>query len=433
MRRSLIITVAASTAMVLLAMLIPMAVLIDDFAMEDQLARAALEVQATETVVSGRDKGTVAVYLSTINDEDGSILTTVLYPDGRSIGPYPGEGARVQEARETGRARVDDIDGGAEILVPVSLGGGSALPSETPVIRVTVLDRGFGQTVRATWGVLGLLGLVLLGGSLLVADRLGRQFVQPIRALAASAVRLGENDLSEPVPQEGPAEVQEVGAALKRLVDRVEELLRRERDNVADLSHRLRTPITALRLDVEALDDPRERERLGRDVDALERMIDAVIREARRSQREGLNASSDAVAAVSGRTGFWAPLAEDQGRAFSITVPDRRVAVAASPADLEALVDVLLDNVFSHTPEGTAVAVSLDAVEGGGAVLTVADAGPGFPTDADVTDRGTSAAGSTGLGLAIARRTAETSGGRLELDRSDGGGAIVRVHLGPAR
>ena len=430
MRRSLIVTVAASTAMVLLAMLIPMAVLIDDYAMEDQLARAALEVQATETVVAGRDKGTVSVYLSTINDE--ATRTTVLYPDGSAIGPYPGEDARVRQARETGQARVDDTDDGAEILVPVSLGGGSAVPEATSVIRVTVLDRGFDGTVRTTWAVLGLLGLVLLGGSLLVADQLGRRFVQPIKALAASAVRLGENDLSTPVPQEGPAEVQEVGAALNRLVGRVEELLRRERDTVADLSHRLRTPITALRLDAESLDDATERERLARDVDALERMVDAVIREARRSQREGLAAAGDAVAAVTERTAFWAPLAEDQGRTFAVEVPPERVTVAASRADLDAVVDVLLDNVFTHTPEGADVRVSLRR-EGDGALLVIADRGPGFPGELDLTGRGQSAAGSTGLGLDIARRTAESSGGHLDVVRADGGGTEVHVHLGPAR
>jgi signal transduction histidine kinase len=293
------------------------------------------------------------------------------------------------------------------------------VPEATSVIRVTVLDRGFDGQVRTTWAVLGLLGLALLGGSLLVADQLGRRFVLPIKALAASAVRLGENDLSSPVPQEGPPEVQEVGAALNRLVGRVEQLLRRERDNVADLSHRLRTPITALRLDAESLADPTERERLARDIDALERMVDAVIREARRSQREGLAASGDVVEAVAERTAFWAPLADDQGRSFEVDVPGTPLAVAASRADLDALVDVLLDNVFSHTPEGTAVRVSV-APDGDGVLLTVADDGPGF-LDLDLVGRGRSAAGSTGLGLDIARRTADSSGGRLDAGRADGG------------
>ena len=97
MRRSLILTVAAAVAMVLLAMLVPMAILMRDYALEDRLATAALEVQATETVVSGAgdDNGDVSVYLDRIN-ADSETLTTVLYPGTRQdVGPQPGEDERV--------------------------------------------------------------------------------------------------------------------------------------------------------------------------------------------------------------------------------------------------------------------------------------------------------------------------------------------------
>lgn len=433
MRRRLILTVAASTAMVLLAMLIPMALLVEDYAMEDRLAVAALELQGTETVVSGQDKGKVAMHVHALNRDRRWVLTTVLYPDGTAIGPVPGEDALVGRARKSGRARVDDIAGGAQILVPVSLGGSSGLPESTPVIRVTVLEHDFGPVVRTAWTVLGVLGLLLLAGSLLMADRLGRSFVQPIRSLALAAGRLGENDLSQPVPVEGPVEVQEVGVALNRLVDRIRVLLHRERENVADLSHRLRTPITALRLGVEALPLSSERERLSRDVDTLQRMVDAVVVEARRSEREGLNARINATEVITRRAEFWRPLAEDQNRPFSISTPEHPVMVATSGPDLEAMLDALLDNTFSHTHEGAAVTLRLTAAQDGGGVLTVEDAGQGFPESGDHTGRGTSGSGSTGLGLDIARRTAEATGGLLTLGRSDSGGARVVVELGSAR
>ncbi len=123
MRRSLILTVAAAVTMVLLAMLVPMAVLLRDYAFEDKLTRAALEVQATETVVSGQDVGSVAAYLERVNTDD-DVQTTVLYPPGTqpeddAVGPSPGEDAGVVEARLTGQASVRDVDGGSEILVPV--------------------------------------------------------------------------------------------------------------------------------------------------------------------------------------------------------------------------------------------------------------------------------------------------------------------------
>ena len=79
----------------------------------------------------------------------------------------------------------------------------------------------------------------------------------------------------------------DVGVALNRLADRIDELIAEERETVADLSHRLRTPLTTLRLDAEALRDPDEAERVGAHVSTLERMLTAIIHAARRPQREG--------------------------------------------------------------------------------------------------------------------------------------------------
>ena len=133
--------------MVLLAMLVPMAVLVQQYALEDRLAQAALEVQATETVVSGPGQGLGAVYLDSINSDDNGDPDDRALPRRMAIGPTPVR-TRVSSARTTGQARVDDVAGGAEILVPVSLGGSSALPEDTPVIRVQVLARGFGSVYR---------------------------------------------------------------------------------------------------------------------------------------------------------------------------------------------------------------------------------------------------------------------------------------------
>ncbi|WP_244928865.1 HAMP domain-containing sensor histidine kinase [Nocardioides sp. W7] len=435
MRRSLILTVAAAVTMVLLAMLVPMAVLLRDYALEDRLSRAALEVQATETVVSGadRDRGDVQLYLDRINRGNG-IETTVLYPGedpSTDVGPDPGEDYRVVQARNTGQARVDDVDGGAEFLVPVSLGGSSAGPADTPVIRVRVHTPGLESAIVRSLVLLLLLGLALLVGALLLADRIGRSFVQPVRALASYAQQLGDRRRPEPVVPEGPPEVRELAGALNRLVERVEVLLERERASVSDVSHRLRTPITALRLRAESLTDSEERERLGTDLDHLEAMVEHVVREARRSEREGLVAACDALTVVADRARFWEPLAEDQGRTFTLYVDPGEALVRTAEEDLRAVVDVLLDNVFTHTPEGAAVQVTCARRAGGGVVLSVVDGGPGFPDGVDVADRGTSGAGSTGLGLAIVDKTATESGGGLSWGSSPEGGGRIVVELGP--
>jgi K+-sensing histidine kinase KdpD len=85
---------------------------------------------------------------------------------------------------------------------------------------------------------------------------------------------------------------------------------------------------------------------------------------------------------------------------------------------------------FAHTPDGVGCAIRLSQREPGGAWLVVADEGPGFPSS-DPTERGRSGIGSTGLGLDIARRIAESSGGTLVIGRSASGGGVVTVGLGP--
>jgi signal transduction histidine kinase len=114
-----------------------------------------------------------------------------------------------------------------------------------------------------------------------------------------------------------------------------------------------------------------------------------------------------------------------------------RVEVSREPAivqvsrdDLAACADVLLENVFTHTPEGAGLAVRLSHRAGGGAWLVVADDGPGFPAGGPVR-RGLSGGGSTGLGLDIARRVAEESGGTLTIGRSASGGGCVTLGFGP--
>ena len=164
MRRSLLLTAAAAISMVLLAMLVPMAILVRSYALEDRLARAALEVQAVETVVSGQDAGAVGQYVDRLNDAEPHTQVTVLYPDGLEIGPDRGQDELVLDARNTGRARVDDVAGGSQILVPVSRGGNSALPSQTPVIRVVVDEPGITSVVGVAWGLLAVLALALLAG-----------------------------------------------------------------------------------------------------------------------------------------------------------------------------------------------------------------------------------------------------------------------------
>jgi signal transduction histidine kinase len=272
--------------------------------------------------------------------------------------------------------------------------------------------------------------VVLIVLSLVVADRLARRITRPISDLAAVAERLARGDLQAWVEPDGPEEVREVGAALNLLAARIRELLAGEREAVADLSHRLRTPVAALRLDVEALPAGRDQDRLTDAVDGLARQVDRLIREARRPARTGGTEQCDAAVVVRERVQFWAVLAEDQGREMTLEAPRTPCPVPVPRDDLEAALDALLGNVIAHTPEGTGVSVTVTPGLDGSTRVVVDDEGPGF-ADPAVLRRGDSRAGSTGLGLDIARRTAAASGGDLWLGSAPGGGAQVVLRLGP--
>jgi signal transduction histidine kinase len=413
-RRRITLLVAATTSVVLLAFLLPAASLVARVAEARALDAARQELQfLTPSVALGASPDDVRSALAGL---DGADQVGVRWVDGQWLG-------RTGVTTGTAPTTAGEIagDDGTRLVQPVQRSDGVA------VVEVFVPADDLHAGVTRTWLVLSGLGIVLFLLALLVADRLARSLTRPVTDLAATAHRLGSGDLTARVQPGGPAEVREVGTAVNRLAGRIGELLAAERESAADLAHRLRTPLTALRLDAEALTGP-DRERLLDDVDALGRTVDDVIAEARRPVREGLGAACDASAVVAERVAFWSVLAEEEGRAVDLDLPGRPLSVRVAAADLGAALDALLGNVFAHTPEGTGFRVAVRPRDGGGAEVDVADAGPGLPETA--VERGHSGGGSTGLGLDIARRTAENSGGALRLASSPSG-ATITLELGP--
>lgn len=416
-RAQLALLVAATTSVVLVAFLVPLGLLLRSEAEKQAISTATLQAQSLAALVA-LNPADAAGQVGPSTEEGTSV--SVFLPDGRVLGAPATRTASIELAQR-GRAFAAEADGGVEILVPVQ-----GLPSGSAVVRSYVPAAELHRGVAGTWTQLALLGLVLFGFGLLVADRLGRRLVGSVTALARTADQLGQGDLGARVQPDGPRELRTVATALNRLAGRVAELLTAQREEVADLAHRLRTPVTALRLDAESLRDPAEGSRLAADVDALARAVDEVIRTARRPVREGVSASADLVEMAAERVAFWSALADETGRALSAPLPGHPVLVPVTRDDLVAVLDALLENVFAHTPDGVPARVEVAVTPAGSARLVVEDAGPGF-AGAGAEVRGTSTAGSTGLGLDIARRTAEAAGGTMTLARSTLGGARVEL------
>jgi signal transduction histidine kinase len=422
MRSRLILLVGATSSLVVIAFLAPLAVLVRSTAADRALSSAVVEAQTLAPTVATVDGPALAAAVSQTNASSEHQFTVFL-PDGTGVGAPAPHTAAVTEAA-TGRSVIADADGGNEVTVAVS-----GLPGGTAVVRTFVPDAELTAGVARSWLVLVLLGAGLLIVCLLVADRLARRLTRPLSAAASVSHQLAAGDLDARAGTEGPSEVRQVSAGLNLLAARISELLAQERATVADISHRLRTPLTVLRIDVESLSDAEARVRLVADLDAVDRTVDDVIREAERPAR-GEVASCDAAWVVAARIGFWRVVAEEQRRKVIVAVADGPVLVKASQADLAACVDALVGNVFVHTPVGAALSVSLHPRRAGGARLVVSDDGPGMP-EGPVLHRGNSGAGSTGLGLDIVARTAARSGGGVWAGRSGSGGAEVRVDLGP--
>jgi signal transduction histidine kinase len=440
MRRRLVALAATTTIMVALAFLIPLAVLVRTLARDRALSAAELEAQGLAQVLALTRDTTALEAAVRATAPGGRGQMVLILPDGTQIGGPLDGGTDVDDPQERdnlalarkGRAFSAPAPGGIEVLVPVGFE-----TDQTAVVRVLVPNKTLERGVAAAWAVEAALGVTLVASAVFVASRLARTIVRPVDALAEAAGRLGEGDLSVRIKPEGPPEVKQVGIAFNRLGDRVGELLEAERELVADLSHRLRTPLTVLRLDAEGLQNPAEARRLADDVDELERAVTGVIRQARKPVREDLITPSetDAAKVAEDRLAFWAPLAEDQERPFEcVRVNDgeadgsaRSTTVAVAADDLEAALDALLGNVFAHTPEGTAFRVEVRSLSDGGVSLAVEDSGPGLSPD--FVERGVSGTGGTGLGLDIARRTAEDHGGVFRIGRAAAGGARIAMEF----
>jgi signal transduction histidine kinase len=419
MRLRIIALVVATTSLVLVSFLVPLALVLRTLAADRAVSTASVEAQSMAPLVTTLGDSGLRLTVDQVN-AGSSTPITIFLPDGTVAGATAPRSSSIELAAH-GQSFSTSVPGGVEILVAVE-----GLPGGTAVIRSFVPDAVLRHGVARAWLLLLAVGAFLLLLSVTVADQLARSLVRPLTAVALAADRLASGELAARATVAGPPEVRRAGNGLNRLAIRIGELLAQERESVADLSHRLRTPLTALRINAESLRDVR----LLDDVDAVERAVSEVIRLARRQSVEPAGIGCDAGQIVAERAMFWRPLAEDQDRPMSIEVAAHPAVVHASRDDLAACVDILLENVFTHTPEGVALGVRLSHRVGGGAWLVVADDGPGFPNGGPVR-RGMSGGGSTGLGLDIARRIAQESGGTLTIGQSSTGGGCVTLGFGP--
>lgn len=414
MRRRVVLQTGSIALLIVVAFLVPLSITVDRLAEERATSDAerAVQIVAQNLSVSGvSDRAAVVSLLDVMNVGDARLA--VAFADGSRVGGPELSGESIERAFG-GESFSAPADGGVEVLSPIVRSDG-IVATVGALVPNDVLSR----NVVAANLLLTALGALLVGIAMVLADRFGQSIVRPVAELSDAARRVADGDLSARVEPGGPPELVEVGSAFNRLVERIGDLLSDERSSVADLAHRLRTPLTALRLSTESDGDPH---RLLSDLDDLERTVNHVINEARRPVREGVGAATELGGLVRARAEFWGVLADEQDRRWSVHVAPGSHIVAGHRDDLAAVIDALIGNVLAHTPPGTSFEIEVTFDEQGNSRLVVADQGPGFEF---APEAGVSSTDSTGIGIDIVRRTAEAHGGRLDIDRSGGGARVV--------
>jgi len=274
--------------------------------------------------------------------------------------------------------------------------------------------------VQVTLVVL-LLVVLSVGTGAVVSTVTARRLAEPLSDVADRAARLGAGDFRSAPDRHGIPELDWVSDVLDTSATALSELVQRERSLVGDVSHQLRSRLTALQLRLDELathPDPSARREALAALEQAERLtavLDELLEAARAARAAGaeLQDLRDGLAAVAEE---WRPTLRAAGRSFKVRVPDGLLA-RITPTRIKEAVGALVENAVQH---GSG-AVTLSARRGENSLLIeVADAGPGVPEELvpHVFDRGVSVGSSTGLGLALARALVEADGGRLELSRA---------------
>jgi two-component system, OmpR family, sensor kinase len=315
-------------------------------------------------------------------------------------------------------------------------------------VRVTQSLDAVQREVRNDILALVGLGLAALALGLIVAWVLAGFLTRPLRGLTAAARRAESGDLDARAEESGAREHREVAHAFNDMTARLGQSMAAQRDFVANAAHQLRTPLTGLRLRLEAASLKTENEALQRDLAAGEREAERLAKTvtdlltlAREGQRPAMVAPLDLGAAGEAAFERWISVAEEHEADLDLRDRSAGARVEASAEDVAVILDNLIENAIEHTARGTTVVVELGADRAVG-LIAVSDAGPGLEPGEEErvferffrgSSRGDRPRGS-GLGLTIVRVLARRWGGEATIANRPGSGAraVVRLPLAAA-
>ncbi len=452
MTRRLLLSYLAVTIVVLALFEIPLAI----FFQQREQDRLSIDAERDATVLA-------TIYEDALEKDlepdpipaadyfaDTGVRTVVVDVDGisvidtgndvpRDFSTRPEIAAALNGERTTGTRYSETL--GTELLyvaVPVASGG-----VVHGALRLTIDTHEVTERVQTFWIGLIVIGVIILVVMAGIGALIARSVTRPVRRLQAEAERFAGGDLTPSVSSgPSPPELAALEASMHEMARRLDDLIERQRAFVADASHQLRTPLTALRLRLENLEtavtEPTSVAQLDAAIDETTRLATLVddLLQLARTERQAAIAEVDLAAIVRDRVDTWTATADVDDVRLEAQVPSESVHVSAMVGGIEQVVDNLLDNAIRAAPAGSTVSVAVTQ-DDSGAQLVIADRGPGID-DADKAaaltrfwraDTGTPG---TGLGLAICDAIVVAGGGHLRLDDNTPSGLRVTVTLAPA-
>ncbi len=409
MRRRIVRAILAVTAAALALFGLPLALAVQRVYRDEEVIRLQRVATAATQSIGEEPGGADPAELP----RAGATRLSLYGPGGRRIsGAGPARADAVTRRALAGR--VSDASGSKTLIAAVPVARRERVVGAVRAERSdAVVARRVWRT-RAAMAAIALAVLALAAGlSLLLARRL----VRPIDALADAATRLGEGDFTSRADGAGVPELDAAAGALNHTAQRLGAMVERERAFSADASHQLRTPLTALCLDLEAGQatgaTAADLDRALVEVDRLEDTISTLLAAARDAGPAGQRIDI-ALLLDEAREAWHGRLAAD-ARPLRTSIVDEPLVACATPGAVRQILEVLLDNAHRHG--GGAVTVSARAARGA-VVVEVSDEGAGVSGDPDaVFARRSPAAAGHGVGLALARSLAAADGGRLVLKR----------------
>ena len=298
-----------------------------------------------------------------------------------------------------------------------------------PVVRGTELTTSLLRPPSPPWPQqVFIAALVAIVTTSLAAAFIARRVARPLSELAASASEAARGGKAVLVPEEGPDDVRRAAHAFNAMTDQVSRTLERQRQLLSAVGHDLRTPITAMRISAEFIEDEEIRERLQKNLEELQDLTDAVLSAARGTGWEAMRRADLAALIESVCTDL-----EDMNLPVTWASHDA-APLMCRPSEIRRAVRNLIENAVAYGGKADVRLTETKEVY----EIIVEDNGPGI-ADEDKTrvfdpfvrlETSRSAeTGGSGLGLTLVKAIAEGHGGSITLENRAEGGLRVRLCL----